>query len=254
MHRCILCALPYAFCMQALQSDDDNVDASKSYGAAGSKQQVSSLQQKCQELATLPRSVFMENRNAAARRDYSLKKKQRKAADMLFERAQKALNHADSCFFSKKQLRMLTDMCLQQKIQSDASAKAKDSKPAAVATAMAAAAAAAKSISINELKTLLKANDLDDTGLKQALIQRVHSCNLTDQLEDPQAAINFMEAAGLLIAPVEAPKEAAAPAEEASAAPAEEAAAAPAEAAAAAEGAAVAAAAAKGAAAAPAAE
>ena len=64
--------------MQALPSDDDDVDASKSYGAAGSKVQVSSLQQKCQELATLPRSVFMENRNAAARRDYSLKKKAEK--------------------------------------------------------------------------------------------------------------------------------------------------------------------------------
>ena len=64
------------------------------------------------------------------------------------------------------------------------------------------AAADAKSISMDELKDLLKANNLDHTGLKQQLIERVDSCNLTDQLSNPIAARNFLAAAGLLTAPV----------------------------------------------------
>jgi hypothetical protein len=90
--------------------------------------------------------------------------------------------------------------CVQEQSAKGASA---GSSPLAAALE---AAADAKSISMDELKDLLKANNLDHTGLKQQLIQRVDSCNLTDQLSNPTAARNFLAAVGLLTAPVCADK------------------------------------------------
>ena len=74
------------------------------------------------------------------------------------------------------------------------------------ATAVAAAVAAVAAATTDELKDLLKSNNLDHTGMRQQLIQRVHSCNLTDQLSNPTAARNFLAAVGLLTAPVCADK------------------------------------------------
>ena len=90
--------------------------------------------------------------------------------------------------------------CVQEQSDKEASAGA-----TAVAAAV-AAAADAKSISMDELKDLLKSNNLDHTGMRQQLIQRVHSCNLTDQLSNPTEARNFLDAVGLLTAPVCADK------------------------------------------------
>ena len=90
--------------------------------------------------------------------------------------------------------------CVQE--QSDKGA----SDGATAVAAAVAAAADAKSISMDELKDLLKSNNLDHTGMRQQLIQRVHSCNLTDQLSNPIAARNFLAAVGLLTAPVCADK------------------------------------------------
>ena len=106
------------------------------------------------------------------------------------------------CFHTKLQRRhLLIGQCVWLLTLIDRVHK-QSAKGASAGAAAVAAATDAKSISMDELKDLLKANNLDHTGLKQELIQRVDSFNLTDQLSNPIAARNFLAAAGLLTAPV----------------------------------------------------
>ena len=98
-----------------VQSDEEENKVEGKFGAAAAvgDAKVSSLHQKCVELALLPRTVFGEYKNATARRNHSLKKKQKQSAEKLFVRIAKAVKHADSCFLNKKQRKQLTSMCLQ---------------------------------------------------------------------------------------------------------------------------------------------
>ena len=155
------------------------------FGAAAAAReavQVSSLHKKCNELALLPRTVFGASKNATARRNYSMEKKQRESAERLFVRIQKAVDHPDSCFFNKKQRKQLTSMCLQLSTPSEQQQEAK------AASVVPDALAAAAKVQVAELKSILKTAGLDCGGLKVPLLQRVQKNNLMHKLGDRTAA------------------------------------------------------------------
>ena len=98
-----------------VQSGEEEAEIVGTFGAAAAVQdkEVISLQQKCVELALIPRTVFGAYKNARARRDHALAKQQKNSAEKLFVRIEKVVKHSDSCFLSEKRLSQLTSMCLQ---------------------------------------------------------------------------------------------------------------------------------------------
>ena len=108
----------------------------------------------------LPRTVFGAYKNATARRNHSMEKKQKESAERLFVRIEKAVNHPDSCFLNKKQRKQLTSMCLQLLHAAAAAARARSSINSGRCMA------AGEQVQVAELKTILKTAGLDSEGLK----------------------------------------------------------------------------------------
>ena len=68
--------------MRVQENDKEEPAVVGTFGAAAAAQddKVSSLHKKCIELALLPKTVFGAHKNAAARRSYALKQKQKQSA------------------------------------------------------------------------------------------------------------------------------------------------------------------------------
>ena len=141
-----------------VQNNQENDTVGGLFGAAAAVKdaQFSSLHTKCVELALLPRTVFGAYKNATARRNHSMKKKEKESAQKLFVRIAKALGHAVSCFLNKKQRKQLTNMCLQHLEQPPQQPKNPET-----ASTLAEALAAAELVQVEQLKTILSKAGLD---------------------------------------------------------------------------------------------
>ena len=150
-----------------VQNNEEEETVVGLFGAAAAVKdaQVSSLHKQCNELGMLPRTVFGAYKNATARRNHSMKKKEKESAQKVFVRIAKALKHADSCFLTKKQRKQLTDMCLQHL---DQPLQLQDKKE--TASTLQQSLAAGELVQSEELKTILSEAGLDVTGLKLTLL------------------------------------------------------------------------------------
>ena len=140
----------------------------------------------------LPRTVFGAYKNATARRNHSMKKKEKESAEKLFVRIEKAVNHPDSCFLNKKQRKQLTSMCLQhlQPLQQQQKSRSSINSGRGSGSRRTSSSERVENHSVE--------SRIGSEGLKVTLLQRVQEANLMHHLQNSRAAEILLQKHSLL--------------------------------------------------------